>query len=113
MLKIAVLSNGYLIGVKQTEVLAAEDVAVDDNIDLPLDGSYRWDSREQCFVPRGHGHCKPISCPVPEPLVMYYLAKATVDAPQEVRNWQNWYEENLLERHEEQSRNASIKRSHK
>ena len=98
---IAVLTAGRLTGLKDVKKPKATDVVVDDGIDLPLDGSYKWDEETECFVPLGHGFGQPKPCPVPDAMVLYKLAKAMKNPPQEVTDWCQWYEDNLQHSHEE------------
>lgn len=98
---IAVLTAGRLTGLKELKKPKKGDIVVDDGIDLPLDGSYKWDRGAKCFVPLGHGFGRPKPCPVPDTLVLYRMAKAMDSPPQDVLDWCSWYEGNLLERHQE------------
>lgn len=101
MATIAVLTDGRLTGLKKVSKPRTTDVVVDDAIDLPLDGTYKWNTTEGCFVPIGHGFGKPKPCPVPDSLVLYQVAKAMKNPPQETRDWMRWYEANLRAAHEE------------
>ena len=98
---VAVLVSSRLTGLKQIKKPKAEDVVVDDGIDLPLDGSYKWNPEQECFEPLGHGFGQPKPCPVPDTLVLYNVAKALPDPSQEVSDWCDWYEKNMLEAHRE------------
>ena len=106
---VAVLTANRLTGLKKIKRPRATDIIVDDGIDLPLDGSYKWDGDTGCFVPLGHGFGQPKPCPVPDTLVLYRLAKALKDPPQDVTDWCTWYEGNLQTSHEEHVQTVGIK----
>lgn len=99
---IAILSDdGFLEGLKEKDEPESSDIVVDSNIDLPLDGTYKWNDNSKSFIPRGHGFERPDSSPVPSQLVMYQLIKQKSTLSRETRMWKDWYEANLLERHME------------
>ena len=99
---IAVLKNNFLEGIKVVETTSEEDIIVDPAIDLPMDGTYKWDSESKSFIPKGHGFGRPEICPVSSPLVMYRLSKQIPGTPHpDVLLWQQWYEKNLLQAHKE------------
>lgn len=103
MATIAILSDdGFLDGLEEKDEPESSDIVVDPGIDLPLDGTYKWDGKSKSFIPRGHGFERPDSSPVPSQLIMYQLIKRDDSAlSREMRMWKNWYEENLLQRHME------------
>jgi len=97
--------KGFLIGLKKLrkkEKPKDNDVVVDDECDLPHDGSYKWNAKAKAFVPLGHGFGRPERPPVSEAKVLYLIAqKLGKDMPQEVRDWCTWYETNIKRREEE------------
>lgn len=99
---IAILDDAKrLVGTKKVKNPKEDDLVVTDKIDLPLDGTYKWDGDAKAFVPLGHGFKRIQPAPCPEALVTYQLAKATRNPSKEIREWMTWYEENLLVRHQE------------
>jgi len=95
--------NNRLVGLKSKEQPTADDLVVDSNCDLPTDGSYKWSAEQTCFVPLGHGF-GPVSSrpPISNMRALYLVAQCLADdIPQEVRDWMDWYEQNLQKRDEE------------
>lgn len=71
-------------------------IVVADNIDLPKDGSYKWDFRQKTFIPIHVALGKlPSKGPAPLDLVLYSCVKALGEnVSKEAREWALWYEEN-------------------
>lgn len=94
-MKVAILDDmGRLIGYKTKKKPAEADVVVDDECDLPADGSYKW--HEGTFWPVGKGHGKPERPPISDHRVIYILVKQLWDdMPQEARDWAEWYDANI------------------
>ena len=97
--------NNHLIGYNQKSKPSAKDVVVDDECDLPPDGTYKWDGESGAFVPVGHGFGRPKKAPISNDRVLYHIVQwMGSDAPQEVRDWASWYDENMKRRDEEMAR---------
>ncbi len=99
--KIAVLDekDNRLTGYKTKAKPTKDDVVVDDNCDLPVDGTYYWLADESAFFPVGRGLGKPKRPPIPEHKVQYLIAKTLIDdMPQEVKDWVEWYEQQIIPR---------------
>lgn len=102
---IAVLDEkNRLVGYKEVEKAAEEEVVFPNGGDLPIDGTYEWGGKS--FAPLGHNYGKPN--PLPNGVDMHraiYLAlKALMNGqpiPNEVSLWIEWYENNLKQRNEE------------
>lgn len=98
--------KGRLIGLKKLKGKAKPregDVEVDDECDLPHDGTYKWDAEAGAFIPLGHGFGCPARPPISEAKVLYLIAQELgKKMPQEVRDWCTWYENNMQRREEEE-----------
>lgn len=101
---IAVLDdNGHLVGTRRGKS-SGDDIVLPDDCDLPLDGTYKWMSDRECFLPLGAGFPRVATKPpVSETQVLYLLANAVGEEhlPREVHDWMRWYESNLKKRNEE------------
>jgi len=93
-----------LIGTKYKVRVAPDDVALPDDCDLPLNGTYKW--QNDSFVPLGHGFPPISSRPsATEAEALYDLIDMLgTKAPDKARAWANWYAANLKKREEEMSR---------
>jgi hypothetical protein len=118
MPKVAVLNdNDLLVGYRQVDVAAADDVVVPDECDLPADAKaprYRWNKSTNAFLPIGYGApIKPARSPVGPDYAMYLTMKAVGELtklPKEVDDYLDWYEKNLAQISAERARlNASNK----
>lgn len=102
MATIALLDpEGRLVGLDYKPDPEPNDLVVDDGIDLPLDGTYKWDGHT--FVPLGHGF-GPISYrpPISETRALYLIIQTLGDtAPTDLLRWAVWYEAVLKKRDEE------------
>lgn len=100
MAKIAVLDkNNCLVGYKKKAKPSKTDVVVDDNCDLPVDGTYYWLAADAAFFPVGRGFGKPKRPPHTDHHTMYLIAKTLIDTmPQEVKDWVDWYEQEIIPR---------------
>lgn len=115
MHRTAVLDGNYrLVGYRQTDRDSEFLIPVEDNCDLPEDGTYKWMKEEGCFMPLGHGFGKPKSAPVSSERVLYLITKTLIgrraNVPSEIKAWLDWYENNLKgaddERRERRKRGA-------
>lgn len=102
MKRVAVLDgDGKLVGFKTVKTPKPADLTVEDECDLPTDGSYRWDERTRAFLPVGHVLKKPARPPVSQDYALYLMLRALLDGtpiPEECRQWCGWYRENVLDR---------------
>ncbi len=62
-----------------------------EGCDLPTDGTYKWMIEDACFMPVGHGLGKPGPAPISAEQVIFLLASAMDNPPQEVLDWMQWY----------------------
>jgi len=105
-------SDSFLIGTKKVsekKAIADKSIIVNDDIDLPLNGTYKWHDTQKCFLPLGHGFDSPKRPPVADALVLYRICQSRKKPHKQVREWMNWYEESMLTKHEEL---ASARKKH-
>lgn len=100
MAQVAVLDKDYhLVGYMKKAKPTKTDVVVDDNCDLPVDGTYYWLADDGAFFPVGRGLGKPKRAPIPDHKAQYLIAKTLYDTmPQEVKDWVDWYEQQIISR---------------
>lgn len=90
--RIAVLDDECrLVGYRLADAAGPDDVAVPFACDLPPDGSYCWNREARQFVKAGH-EAMLLRPPIGETEVVYHLAKAMENPPDEVTQWLRWYE---------------------
>lgn len=94
-------SSGALVGLERTEDPTGRVIVVDE-VDLPLNGTYKWDPRGSCFVPLGHGFGRPQKPPVSDAYALFSVVQSLGDAaPQPARLWAAWFRDNVQRREEE------------
>lgn len=89
-------TNSRLIGIRKLRKgtkVPDDAIIVEDECDLPTDGTYYWNPQDRCFMPLGHGHGRPGPAPVFIDHVIFLMAKAMPNPPQEVLDWVQWMEE--------------------
>lgn len=88
--------NQRLVGYIKKKKPSEADIVVPDGCDLPTDGTYRWSVSDGAFFPVGRGFGKPKRPAIPDHKVLHLIAKSLgKNAPQEVRDWVEWYETNI------------------
>lgn len=96
--------QGHLVGTYEWDGSSPVplNVLTVDPGDLPLNGTYKWDAERRGFIPLGFGLPRATRPPISDARVLYLTAKALGDgAPSEVRQWCEWYENNMQRREEE------------
>lgn len=96
-------AEAALIGIEEVSDAEARDrVVVPPNIDLPLDGTYKWVGDH--FVPLGYEFGKPTPPQISPDHASYLFMRAQLDGtpiPAEVHIYADWYRDTILPRVEE------------
>ncbi|NIU01075.1 MAG: hypothetical protein GWN01_09165 [Nitrosopumilaceae archaeon] len=98
-----------LVGIEQVEEPSPNDIVVDSNIDLPLDGSYKYEKEMNAFFPLGYGF-GPLSSksPISNQYALYLIIKNLNNPPEELKLWASWYELNYKRQDEEHRARKTI-----
>ena len=96
---------GRFIGIEDVpEGEVGDRIVVPPDIDLPDDGSYRWDQQTRAFVSVVQASASQAQMPpIPESYAMYLALRALVDGqpiPDEVRQYVDWYTQYMRARAE-------------
>lgn len=100
--------QGALIGVEtvtREEAISQNRIIVNKNIDLPMDGTYKWVPGVKAFYPLGFGFAKPTRPPVDRDHAFYSLIRMLqsqgIGVGEEAQLWADWFQANDLRRTEE------------
>lgn len=83
-------------------------IVVPPDIDLPTDGSYRWDKSARAFVPVAQAAASMAQVPpIPEDYAIFLTLRALLNGdeiPADVRQYVDWYEAYMRSRAEVRAR---------